>query len=74
MNDSGTVTNNPINNSDSAIQSTLKGSGGLMDKVSASQPLDRGFELQTIPNKALALVGSRKRTRESDLNKLWELA
>ena len=29
------------------ISSTMKGSDGLIDKVSASQPLDRGFEPHT---------------------------
>ena len=30
-----------------AIYTIVKGSGGLMDKVSASQPRDRGFGPQT---------------------------
>ena len=40
----------------------FKGSGGQMDKVSASQPLDRGFEPHTtmIPDMTSVLVGSRK--------------
>ena len=52
---------------------SAKDSGGLVDKVSVSQPRDRGFEFQDrgfeshttmIPHMTPVYVGSRKRTRE----------
>ena len=47
----------------------FKGSNGLMDKVSASQPQDRGFEPYTwvtvmIPHMTPVLDGSRKQAQE----------
>ena len=44
-----------------------KGSGGLINKVSASQPRDRDSNpirvTTMIPHKTPVLIGSRKRTR-----------
>ena len=59
------------------VFNTVKGSGGPMDKVYASQTRDRGFKLHTrvttmIPHMTPILVGSRKRTQEL-LNELLEL-
>ena len=51
------------------LWTVIKGSDGLMDKVSASQPRDREFGQDMTP----VIVGSRKRTREW-FNKFWELA
>ena len=55
----------------------IKGDNCIMDKVSASQPLDCGFEPHMGHNHDFSYdtstVGSRSRLN-SDLNKLWELA
>ena len=68
---------------DNKIEMVIKGSGSLLDKVSAWQPWDCGFELQItcyykwvmtmISHMAPVMVGSRKQTQEW-LKKLWELA
>ena len=39
-------------------------SGDLMEKVSALQPRDHGFEMTMIPHMTPVLVGSSKQTRE----------